>query len=109
MRSAFARTAVAVAASAVVTGCITPWNTRLPTLDPGIPAVERRMYEIHDPYPEQDLGPDTQTRPRYFEEPRSQPRRLLEGRMLRDLGPSGVPTTPAVPPSAAQYPDSVQP
>jgi hypothetical protein len=90
-------------------GCITPWNTRLPTLQPVIPAVERRAAEIHDPYAVPDLGPETQTRPPNFVEPRSEQRRLIEGRMLRDALPGGVPAAPALPPSAWQYPQAVQP
>jgi hypothetical protein len=97
------------AVTLALAGCVTPWNTRLPTLEPGVPAAERRSYEIHDPYPEPDLGPETQTRPRDFAEPRSQPRRLIEGRMLRDMAPGSVPAGPALPPSAVQYPQSVHP
>src|SRR5690606_38402353 len=54
--------------SAAVCGCVNPMNTRLPTVATPPPPVEKRSYDIHDPFPDEDLGPDTMTRPRGFSE-----------------------------------------
>ena len=85
-----------------VCGCLTPMNTRLPTLASPPAPVEKQSYRIHDPFPDEDLGPDTMTRPRGFNEPRAEPRRVLEGRSL--LGLDQVPAGP----SSFDYPDAVR-
>src|SRR3712207_9149809 len=66
--------------SCLLAGCITPWNTRLPTFEPRPPALERRSFQVHDPFPEDDIGPETMVRPREFREPRDETRRATEGR-----------------------------
>ena len=87
-------------------GCITPWNTRLPTLHPQHPVQEGRSYQLHDPFPDEMAGPDTMTRPREFADPRAEPRRTLEGQALLGM-PQGGAATPAPLPSSWQYPDSL--
>jgi hypothetical protein len=85
-----------------VCGCINPFNTRLPTLDTPPAPVEKRSYSIHDPFPDEVLGPDTMTRPRGFNEPRSETRQALESRALLGLDrPS--------PANSFDYPDAVRP
>jgi hypothetical protein len=64
--------------------------------------VEKQSYRIHDPFPDEDLGPDTMTRPRGFVEPRSEPRKILESRSL--LGLDAVPA----PSNSFNYPDAVR-
>jgi hypothetical protein len=88
--------------SVAVCGCLTPNNTRLPTLDTPPPPVEKRSYSIHDPFPDEELGPDTMTRPRGFNEPRAEPRKILESRAL--LGLDQAP----LPPNSFNYPDTVR-
>lgn len=73
--------------SAALCGCINPYNTRLPTVATPPPPVEKRSYDIHDPFPDEQLGPETYTRPRGFDEPRAEPRKILEGRSLLGLPP----------------------
>lgn len=90
-----------------VGGCITPWNTRLPTLAPRPPVVEGRSYHVHDPFPDTLVGPDPMIRPREFIEPRAEPRRTLEGRALLGVPQTG-PALPVPPPSSWQYRDSVR-
>lgn len=88
-------------------GCITPWNTRLPTLHSQPPVVEGRSYQLHDPFPDAQVGPDPMIRPREFIEPRAEPRRTLEGRALLGM-PQTAPATPVPPPSSWQYGDTVR-
>ncbi len=90
------------AGSLAVCGCLTPYNTRLPTLDSPPAPVEKRSYSIHDPFPDEDLGPDTMTRPRGFNEPRAEPRKTLESQSL--LGLDKAP----LPPNSFNYPDAVR-
>ena len=83
-----------------VPGCVTPWNTRLPRVAPSPPAAEGRSYQVHDPFPEEDLGPETQVRPREYIESRPAPRRAIEGNTLMGVPPAG-PMLP--PPSSYNY------
>ena len=86
-------------------GCLNPFNTRFPTVGTAPPPVEARSYTLHDPFPDEDVGPDTMTRPRGFEEPRAEPRKTLEGRALLGLEP--VPNS-TIPPSSFNYPNTVR-
>ena len=49
-------------------GCITPHTTHFPSLSFMPSEYERREAQIHDPYPDADIGPDTMTRPRNFQQ-----------------------------------------
>jgi hypothetical protein len=90
---------------AVSSGCVNPMNTSLPTFQPTPPRVEAARYRLHDPFADEDLGPDTATRPRAFQEQRAEPRRTLEGRSLLGVDPFyNVPTDP---PLSSAYPNSV--
>ncbi len=88
-------------------GCVSPFTTRLPTLGFNAPLAEKRAYERHDPFPNEDFGPDTQTRPRGFVEPRNEERKALEGRMLNGLQPENSSPFPNVPMTGSDYPDAV--
>ena len=96
-----------LAVPCLLAGCITPWNTRMPTVEPSHPAVERRSFQVHDPFPEEDLGPDTMVRPREFREPRELPRRAVEGRSFLGMPAESAPVGPAFPPTTQNYPHSV--
>jgi hypothetical protein len=86
---------------AAAAGCPSPATTRLPTLAPAPNAVERQSLGHFDPLADPDLGPDTESRPREFREPREQQRQALEGRLLRGA-PAG-PTAPGL--SSGAYRD----
>ena len=90
-----------LAASGV--GCLNPATTRLPTCAVGSPWAERQSLGHHDPLPDPDLGPDTNSRPRSFMEGRSQERQAIEGNLM-----PGAPVAPGpVPPgfSSGAYRD----
>lgn len=89
-------------ASALFCGCVNPVNTRLPTLGTPPAPVEQQSYSIHDPFPDEELGPSTMSRPRGFDEPRAEPRKTLESRAL--LGLDRAP----LPPNSFNYPDTVR-
>ena len=94
-----------LALGGVVAGCFNPAVTRLPTLEPSHPAIEKRSLERHDPFPNDRLGPATQVRPRAFEEPRTEPRKNLEEDILQGrIRAGGVPQGTRNP----QYPGVVR-
>lgn len=47
------------------------------------PRVESRSYDLHDPFPDESLGPETFTRPRAFQEPRTDERKTFDLRNLQ--------------------------
>ena len=104
---------------AFLPGCINQWNTRLPQVRNAPPELEIRDFERNDPFADMELGPETFTRPRGFEQQRTLPRRMRE---LRDLqaarnreqqqtgGSTGVPPTRQLPaPTSMNYPNVVHP
>lgn len=97
----------AVLATLSAVGCFNPMTTRLPQVAPRDPRVEMKSMERYDPFPDPDLGPDTQVRPRGFETERTMPRRNYEDRIMqgrqREYG------APAYPPATGwRYPQSLQ-
>ena len=50
------------------------------------PRVEARSYDLHDPFADETIGPDTATRPRTFELPRNEDRKSFD---LRNIQASG--------------------
>ena len=88
-------------------GCVSPFNTRLPTVANGPPLAEKRAYERHDPFPNEELGPRTFTRPRGFIWPRTEERKALEGRILNNLQPENASPYPTPPMTGADYPEAV--
>lgn len=52
--------------------------------------TEARLYEFHDPFPDEKAGPHTEYRPRGFMDPRSDTRRDFDLRMLTSMA-SGSP------------------
>ncbi len=85
-----------------ISGCVNQGNTRLPTIDTPPSLVEKQSYRLHDPFPEEDLGPDTMTRPRGFTQPRAQPRKNQESRALLGLD------QPQLPPNSFNYSNTVR-
>jgi hypothetical protein len=87
-------------------GCITPSNTRLPTLGFGDPKAERQSYLAHNPLPDTE-EPFAGGNPRGFEHQRSEPVRTRERYVNPiSLTPEGTPA--ATPPAAWRYPQSVK-
>ena len=76
-------------------------ETRYLSCIPRPPAVEAKSYDLHDPYPDETIGPKTGTRPRDFEIPRSDTRKTYDLRNLQSarataplLQANGNPTVP---------------
>ena len=91
-----------------ISGCVNPLNTQFPQPFPTSMQAEELSYRFHDPFPDNDIGPQTMTRPPSYMDQRSQERRAAENRMLRGYNLQEAPVS-AVPPRAAyQYPESVQ-
>ena len=88
----------------LTTGCLSPKTTRLPSVVPGYPQVEKRAFERHDPFPDQSAGPETHNRPLGFETQRSVPRRDMEERILQRLRPKFAPPIPRMPAASWKYP-----
>ena len=57
-----------VLACSLAQGCITPHTTHFPSLSFMPSEYERREAQIHDPFADADIGPDTVTRPRNFQQ-----------------------------------------
>lgn len=68
-------------------GCAADPYLKTPTLQARSPAAERRAAEYHDPFPDDEMGPKTFSRPRDFHMPRTTTRQSAELRSLHMLGP----------------------
>lgn len=55
-------------ATSCLAGCITPHTTHFPSLSFMPAEYERREAQIHDPYADTKIGPDTYTRPLNFQQ-----------------------------------------
>lgn len=92
-----------------LSGCLAPWNYRLPTVFTGPPDVERVEQQYHDPYPDMALGPDIHARPRQYLHQRPLPVRIREkadGSRIRsqNITPTPPPVSPA---PGSEYPSVV--
>ena len=67
----------------VLAGCQNTQETRFLTWFPRPAAQESRSYELHDPFPDESLGPNTFTRPRTFIQPRTEQRKTNDLRFLQ--------------------------
>lgn len=67
-----------VGSFAMLSGCVSPLTTRLPTWMPGDPYIERQAALTKDPYPNSDFGPDVSFRPADYQNPRSEARSAKE-------------------------------
>jgi len=68
----------------LIAGCGSP-ETRLLSWYPQPASLEAKLYDLHDPFPERDAGPDTYSRPRDFLEPRSDSQKSLNLRKLKAM------------------------
>ena len=76
-----------LAVSALV-GCASDPYLKTPQLVPRSAAAELRAAEFHDPFPSDDIGPKTFSRPREFQAPRTQTRQAAELRSWHLLPPN---------------------
>lgn len=74
-------------------GCMNPEFVRYPTWNTSFPAAENAAYSRQDPFPDPDIGPNTDSSPRGYERPRTTARQAAEQRLLQGLpvGPESVP------------------
>ena len=74
-------------------GCRQPYEMRHLTCTTRPARVEARSFDSHDPFADESAGPETFTRPRAFQEPRSDTRKTNDLRFLqamRDFSPRGT-------------------
>ncbi|WP_310821190.1 hypothetical protein [Stratiformator vulcanicus] len=98
-------TAAGLAALAVsATGCFNAAKTRLPSV--GLPPdpVERQSLQRFDPFPDQSIGPDTDSRPRDFQSTYGDQRRLTGTDILGPVAPQSN----SLPLSDYRYDNSVR-
>lgn len=101
-----ARLAALVCSLVGLSGCLAPWNIRLPMVYNDPPATERIEQQYHDPYPDSALGPSTGSRPRWYDEQRPLPVRIREkSDVSRIINPAGNAVPPPISPApGSQYP-----
>lgn len=103
------RSALGIAVIAILPGCITPANTQFPQPFPRNLRAEAQSVRIYDPFPDNSLGPDTNTRPPSFLNQRDPARRAAENRLLRGYNVGQTPAASSTPPrSSYDYPAAVQ-
>lgn len=86
-------------------GCLSLPDLTLPGFAPRHPRVERRAYETYDPFADTETGPDTLSRPRGFETPRTGTRRAAEQRARQQM----IPVPQYQPSPYEPQPGSLQP
>jgi hypothetical protein len=90
----------------LATGCVSPQNTRFPTLGWNRDSSsERQSYTYHNPLPDPNLAKEIE-RPRGFENQRAEPRLTQERSAITNeiLGNPGGSN-----PAASRYPSSINP
>lgn len=96
--------------SSFLAGCITPNTTHFPSLSFMPAEYERREAQIHDPYADSDIGPETYTRPRNFQQ-RPEPLRAQDryfAALKRQQSGAPFPAIDTRPRSTGkQYPNAV--
>src|SRR5687768_12849832 len=92
-------------------GCQAPW-IQTPSLYPRDPASERASYTLHDPLPDNSLGPDAGgLRPRDAHTQRSEPRRTMEAAIPAMTSGGYIPGSgpQMMPPPPSSYPNTISP
>ncbi len=95
----------------MLSGCLNSHTTRMPSLDllhSQNPEIEKRSYELHDPYPDELSGPSTMSRPRAFNTQRTRDRRAFEQRALEGRGVPHGTAAPRLPSAQWKYPDAIR-
>jgi hypothetical protein len=102
------RLATCLVLAGMSAGCgINRWNTKLPSLNYGSAAMQRREATHQDPFPDDSIGPSLGFRPPGYETPRTDPLRTknhYNSTILKQQ--SGAPVGPQIGPGA-QYPNAV--
>ncbi len=95
----------------VLAGCVSEATTRFPHFLSQHPAVEKRAFQIYDPLPDSNLGPDMEIRPLEFNRQRTESRRLRDVQNALELGRQLNPQTQPTPqmPLGSKYPNVVRP
>lgn len=75
------------ACGSLLCGCAGDPYLKVPSLAPRSASAERRASQYHDPFPDDQMGPKTFSRPRDFQVPRTTTRQSSELRSLHMLGP----------------------
>src|SRR5690606_2446435 len=99
----FARQILVACSLAGMSGCLAPWNYRLPTWWTSSPEVGRIEQQFHDPHPDSQLGPDTGTRPQQYMQQRPLPVRIRE-KSDQARGQGQLVPPPVSPDIGSQYP-----
>jgi len=79
-------------------GCLSAPETRMPEIWPRHPVPEVLRFHAHDPFADQRLGPDTHTRPRDMDRPRSLARQMMEQQAAHGSALGRSRTVPTRPP-----------
>jgi hypothetical protein len=89
-------------------GCLNPSSTRMPRFETGSPRAEKVGLQQHDPFPSSTAGPDTFSRPRGFNQQRTEIRRIREAELLRGMNREQNLSSPQVPAAELEYPNTVR-
>ncbi|MEZ6048451.1 MAG: hypothetical protein R3C11_23335 [Planctomycetaceae bacterium] len=98
MRSIAIQLGILIGICLSASGCMNP-NMRWPNLNIPNVLAERRIMERNDPFPDEDIAPETYLRPRSFIDQRTEERQAAEQRMFegvipgQSLGPRAPSTT----------------
>jgi hypothetical protein len=87
----------ALAAAFVVGAAGCSPTTRLPTLCPSPGDADARSFNVHDPLPETNIGPDMGARPPGFMQDWSEPRRTRAAQDMLGVAPGGGSAVPGGP------------
>lgn len=90
----------------LIAGCVSPQNTRLPSLSYGDPRAERQSYAIHNPLPERE-APFAGALPPGFDIQRSEATRTRE-RYVNPYSHNPDGSSVGTPASATRYSQTVR-
>lgn len=100
--------ALLVGCCLVSAGCLNPAFTRMPNCQVPNLFAERNSIERFDPFPSEEIGPETFSRPLSYVKQRSEPRRDAELRTFFGYPLQQAPLGPRIPTSSYQYPNVVR-
>jgi hypothetical protein len=94
---AFAVPLFVVSVALVLAGSGCSPTTRLPSIYPSPGDSDARSFNVHDPLPETDIGPDMGARPPGFMQDWSEPRRTRAAQSMLGVQPGGGGNGPGAP------------
>jgi len=92
-----------VVCSLLCTGCFNPAFTRMPNCQVPNLFAERNSIERFDPFPSEDIGPETLSRPPSYVKQRTEQRRDAELRTFFGYPLQQAPVGPRIPSASYQY------